>query len=159
VPKVKEKELQLTNNLTYRERMFVRIFDGDVYEAGRKCGFTDKQAEKLMLRKRIKDGISRKDTIVDPLSDDHDILRRKSERMMFWMQTMYDGDIEMKDRLRATELSGKADGDFVERVQVEEHKEIVIRWGIEGVTDGAGSCNPVHAESCSEDDTRQLNQA
>ena len=153
--KQKEKSLQLTNVLTYRERMFVRIYDGDLYDAGRKCGYTDKQAEGLMTRKRIKDGIARKDTIIDPLNDDQDIIRRKAERMMFWMNSMQDNDVEMKDRLRASELSGKADGDFVERVQVEEHKEIVIRWGIEGVTDGgSGSCDSVFSEISSTADSQ-----
>ena len=153
--KKKNTAIQLTNNLTYRERMFVRIYDGDVYDAARKCGFTEKQAERLMLRKRIKEGISRKDTIIDPLNDDQDILRRKTERMMFWMQSMYNDDIEMKDRLRASELSGKADGDFIERVQVDEHKEIVIRWGIEGVTDGAGSCDSVFPAKIAENNSQQ----
>lgn len=145
------KDLQLTNILTYRERMFVKVFDGDMYAAGRLCGFTDKQVEKLMVTKRVKDAISRKDTMVDPLSDETDRERRKAERMLFWMNSMQDKDIEMKDRLRASELSGKADGDFVEKVQVEEHQEIVIRWG--GVD---GGCNTVLPTEGSTGSTQQL---
>jgi len=141
----KPKQIQLTSQLTYRERMFVRIFDGDKYAAAKKCGYTDKQIEKLFVTKRIQDAISRKDTIVDPLSDAMDVARRKAERMMFWMETMDAETLEMKDRLRASELSGKADGDFVERVQVDEHREIVIKWGGEEIN-GPGSCNPICAQ-------------
>jgi hypothetical protein len=151
----KPKPIQLTNALTYRERMFVRIFDGDKYEAGRKCGYDEKKVDKLFITRRIQDAISRKDTVVDPLSDAIDIARRKDERMMFWMRTMNPDDgmiVEMKDRLRASELSGKADGDFIERVQVDEHREIVIKWGGEDIN-GTGSCDPVYAQISPEDGT------
>jgi len=125
--------------------MFARIYDGDMYAAGKKCGYSAKQVEKLFVTKRIKDAIARKDTLVDPLSDAIDVSRRKAERMMFWMETMDTGSVEMKDRLRASELSGKADGDFIERVQVDEHKEIIIKWGGEDIN-GLGSSNPVYPQ-------------
>lgn len=37
------------------------------------------------------------------------------ERKTWWTTLMRDGDADMKDRLRASELLGRADGDFIER--------------------------------------------
>lgn len=37
------------------------------------------------------------------------------ERRRFWTTVMRSAEADMKDRLKASELSGKADGDFVDR--------------------------------------------
>lgn len=41
-----------------------------------------------------------------------------TERREFWTQMMRNGGVEAKDRLKASELLGKAQGDFVERHEV-----------------------------------------
>jgi phage terminase small subunit len=40
------------------------------------------------------------------------------ERREFWTSIMRDEKADVRDRLKASELSGKADGDFVERREV-----------------------------------------
>lgn len=47
-----------------------------------------------------------------------EIIERKARRIEFWMAAMDDEEQKMTDRLRASELSAKADGDFVERREV-----------------------------------------
>lgn len=47
-----------------------------------------------------------------------EMIERKARRIEFWMDTMDDIEQKMTDRLRASELSAKADGDFVERKEV-----------------------------------------
>lgn len=46
------------------------------------------------------------------------IIERKQQRMEFWMGTMNSFEDKMADRIRASELAAKADGDFVERKEI-----------------------------------------
>lgn len=40
------------------------------------------------------------------------------ERQQFWTATLRDSELEMKDRLKASELLGKAHADFIERSEI-----------------------------------------
>lgn len=42
----------------------------------------------------------------------------RADRQKFWTEVMYDGNASMKDRLKASELLGKAGADFTERREV-----------------------------------------
>ena len=54
----------------------------------------------------------------------------RAERQAFWTEIMRDGEAAMKDRLRASELLGKAAGDFLERVEVENNASLDMRMEI-----------------------------
>lgn len=47
-----------------------------------------------------------------------DTIADAKERRRFWTSVMRDSNADMKDRLKASELSGKADGDFIERREI-----------------------------------------
>lgn len=48
------------------------------------------------------------------------------ERQRFWTSTLRDAELEMKDRLKASELLGRAHADFVERNEVTLKGDIVV---------------------------------
>lgn len=125
--------------LTERERRFVVAFAGaaagNATSAARMAGYSDSTqavlwstASRVLARPRVLDAI-REATANDPL------VACKEERQRFWSRVMR-GDpvmhttdegvvIEMppaiKDRLKASELLGKACGDFVERIDLFNH--------------------------------------
>ena len=47
------------------------------------------------------------------------LIADREQRQTFWTATMLDADIDMKHRLKASELLGKSEGDFTQQVQVQ----------------------------------------
>ena len=47
------------------------------------------------------------------------LIADREQRQTFWTATMLDADIDMKHRLKASELLGKSEGDFTTQVQVQ----------------------------------------
>ena len=45
------------------------------------------------------------------------LIADREARQMFWTETMLDGGAAMRDRLKASELLGKSEGDFLDRVE------------------------------------------
>lgn len=58
------------------------------------------------------------------LEDDNETKGR--ERRQFWLELMRDETLELKDRLRASELLGRADGDFTNKVMHQGQVETVV---------------------------------
>ena len=46
------------------------------------------------------------------------LIATREDRQRFWTEVMYNEEVETKDRLRASEILGKSQGDFIERVEV-----------------------------------------
>jgi hypothetical protein len=52
-----------------------------------------------------------------------------AERQQFWTAVLRgEESAEMKDRLKASELLGKCQGDFIERVESSGIQEIIVRY-------------------------------
>jgi len=49
-----------------------------------------------------------------------EVIATVQDRMQWWTEVMNSDETEMKDRLKASELLGKAQGDFVERREITE---------------------------------------
>ena len=47
------------------------------------------------------------------------LIATREQRLSFWTQVMLDGDTDMKHRLKASELLGKASGDFTIRTDLD----------------------------------------
>lgn len=53
----------------------------------------------------------------------------KEERQVFWTETMRDSEHDMKDRIKTSELLGKSEGDFLDRVEKSGDTTLEIKWG------------------------------
>jgi phage terminase small subunit len=55
---------------------------------------------------------------MEQVAEDDPLIATRCDRQRFWTKVMGDGGAEMRDRLKASELLGKTQADFVERREV-----------------------------------------
>lgn len=106
--------------LNPKQRAFVANYAGNATEAAIKAGYSKKtaksQGQRLLTHVDIARAIqSREETRTNKAIMD------REERQAFWSSVARgehgEGFQDMKDRLRASELLGKSEADFVDRVQ------------------------------------------
>ena len=103
--------------LTAKQQRFVEAYTGNATAAAIAAGYSEKTAEVIgheNLRKpKILAEIKARETVRrTPL------IASRAERQQFWSSVMRDADQQMRDRLKAAELLGKSEADFVERQEV-----------------------------------------
>ena len=106
--------------LTVKQQRFVDAYDGNATEAARIAGYkgsdrtlTQVGAENL-AKHYIADAIQKRLT----KSAKKTIMSRE-DRQEFWSETIKDVEQDMSSRLRASELLGKSECDFIEKKQIE----------------------------------------
>ncbi len=113
----------MTTRLTPKQEAFVRAYveTGNASEAYRKIYNASRMKPETVNRKAKELLDNGKITArVDELRarlDDEAIANAK-ERQRWWTQVMRNDAVDMKDRLKASELLGKVQGDFVERREI-----------------------------------------
>jgi phage terminase small subunit len=107
---------QWHDGLTEKQRSFVEAFSsngGNAYAAARAAGYrTPKQQGYENLEKPV---ISRAIELLRMETTNAAIMSRE-ERQAWWSQIMNDKTKPVMTRLRASELLGRAQGDFVQRI-------------------------------------------
>ena len=103
-------------DLTDRQKKFVKFYDGNATQAAIKAGFSKKTAaahsSRLLRNVKIKKAIkSRTDKIDAP------IIASRLDRQKFWTDMMQAQMKDDGDRLKASELLGRSEGDFTEKIQ------------------------------------------
>ena len=111
-----------TNNvnskaLSRKQLAFIDLYDGNLEQTALKAGYSKtcakRTAIKNMHNNTIRHLIEQKRQIeIKPLVMD------RIKRQEFWTKIILDEAIPIKDRLRASELLGKSEGDFLERVDL-----------------------------------------
>ena len=112
-------------NLTIKQKRFIDSFDGNATESARKAGYKNPNVagSRLLANDSIKEAIQSR----EKKRNSKDIAGRK-ERQRFWTAIMKDTSAKISDRLRASELLGRSEGDFLDRTEVELNIETgVIR--------------------------------
>lgn len=106
--------------LTAKELKFIEVYSGNATEAARLAGYSGSdnvlsQVGSDNLRKpRIAQAIAKRETReLKPL------VANRIQRQEFWSSIMNDSGEEMGYRLKASELLGKSEGDFIERVELD----------------------------------------
>jgi Phage terminase, small subunit len=104
------------DGLTAKQKRFVELFEGNATQAALSAGYSKKTAAaigKENLRKPLIVAAirARENKTIRPLIAD------RETRQKFWTDTMLDSEQEMKDRLKASELLGKSEGDFLDRIE------------------------------------------
>lgn len=106
--------------LTEKQRKFVEAYmgaaAGNATEAARLAGYkgnneTLAQVGAENIRKPYIAQELRARANKDPL------IATREDRQRFWTEVMESGGVEMKDRLRASEILGKSQADFVDRIE------------------------------------------
>ena len=103
--------------LTVKQQRFVDFYDGNATDAARKAGYkgnalTLGQVGKENLEKpHIKKAIQARETKRSASN-----IADREERQQFWTESMRDGEIDIKDKLKASELLGRSEADFTDNV-------------------------------------------
>ncbi len=117
--------------LNHQLQAFVDVYNGSANEAAKIAGITEQYGRLLMvslnspsarpIAKEVQEAIrQRQSTSLAP-----DIANRQ-RRQRFWTKSMDDGALCMSDRLRASELLGKSEADFVDVIKGADSMLLVL---------------------------------
>lgn len=102
------------HKLTKRQELFAQYYCGNATEAAIQAGYSPETATQIghknLKKPAIKQAIQSRMT---PQIEKN--IATRAERQQFWSDIMRDEHIETKDRLKASELLGRSEGDFLER--------------------------------------------
>lgn len=106
--------------LTKKQRAFVEAYAGNATEAARVAGYAGDDAVLAVAGYRLL-RIAEIRAAIDAREIPEGVRRiaTRAERQSFWTEMMLDENQEAAVRLRAAELLGKSEADFVDKVNVE----------------------------------------
>ena len=97
---------------TFKQQRFIDCYNGDIKKAAKKAGISYDYGRQLYTKSHILEAIKhRQDTEIRPKA-----IMTRQQRQQFWSDVADDEDVDMKDRLRASELLGKSEADFTENL-------------------------------------------
>ena len=104
--------------LNAKRQAFVDAYAGNATAAALAAGYSPKtaysQGQRLLKSVEVQDAIkAREAQRLAPT------IASRQERQEFWTSVLRSEDEAMKDRLKAAELLGKSEGDFLERVEMD----------------------------------------
>lgn len=115
--------------LTPKQQAFVDAYTGNGVEAARAAGYAGDAktlavtASRLLADAKVADAIARRNAVVQQVRSEAAAvagrIATRAERQAFWTQVMCNEKHRTADRLKAAELLGKSEADFVERLQHE----------------------------------------
>lgn len=101
---------------TDRIERFIKYYDGNATQAAIKAGYSKKtahsQASRLLRNVKVKEAIRKRQDIKDA-----PIIATRKDRQKFWTDIMNEKTEEANARLKASELLGRSEGDFTEKIQ------------------------------------------
>jgi hypothetical protein len=106
--------------LTAKQQAFVEAYCGNATEAARKAGYKGTDAtlsvtgHQLLRNPKVRAAIEARRA---PESAGR--IATREERQAFWTRVMRDESVDWQHRLKASELLGKSEVDFAERLQHE----------------------------------------
>lgn len=116
----------MKSDLTSKQRAFVECFEGNATEAAKKAGYegSDKTLAQIgyenMRKPDIREEIEKRTAVVlEPL------IAGREQRQEFWTKVMEDLEMPMRDRLRASELLAKSEGDFLPKEETNEESDLL----------------------------------
>lgn len=102
--------------LTLKQQRFINFYEGNATEAAIKAGYSKKTAFSIgvenLSKPLIADAISKRNS-----QQDAPTIATRKQRQEFWTNVMNDRSELMINRLRAAELLGKSEADFLERYE------------------------------------------
>jgi phage terminase small subunit len=135
---IAEEQRKIHRPLTTKQQRFVDVYDGNATKAARKAGYKGNDVTlatigKENIRKhQIKAAIrSREKRRNKPL------IATREERQEFWTAIMDDETKKDSDRLKASELLGRSEADFVDKAQLQVGPVIGLKQALDAA-EGTG---------------------
>lgn len=116
--------------LTAKQRRFVEAYDGNATEAAIAAGYSRRTAKAIGSENLTKPDIAEAIREREKKRNDSLIWSRE-QRQKFWSQVANDPEQDMRDRLRASELLGKSECDFSDRLKLDGSVEVNILSQVE----------------------------
>src|SRR5699024_2347603 len=97
-------------------RRFVQAYDGNGTKAACEAGYSGSDsvlrvtASRLLTNDNVVAAIQTRQTV-----EEQPLIADRQRRQQFWSKVMQDNDEDMRTRLRASELLGRSEGDFIDR--------------------------------------------
>lgn len=103
------------DGLSEAQRRFVDLYDGNATATAKLVGYREPGASGAQLMKNpavlaALENRSRREVRVGVLN--------RIERQQFWSETILNENVPMQHRLKASELLGRSEGDFIDRIDV-----------------------------------------
>ena len=123
MPKAKEPKL------TPKQKKFIEAYAGNATEAAKAAGYSEKTAysagQRLLKDVEIQNAIREREEM-----EARERIATRQQRQEFWTNLMRDRKRKDFVRLKASELLGKSEADFIERLKVsgDPDEPIVVRW-------------------------------
>ena len=117
-----------------KQTKFINAYDGtNLKEAASLAGLSYGYARILITKPNILQEIRERSR-----AQNIPTIATRQRRQEFWTKVMEDQDENMRDRLRAAELLGKSEADFIERVEQtgKNGEPIENKWVIEVIKPG-----------------------
>lgn len=115
--------------LTLKQQRFVDFYEGNATEAAIKAGYSPKTAFTIgcenLKKPYIATELQNRITKIDAPK-----IATRQERQALWTEVLYDKSQAMSDRLRASELLGKSQADFLDR-----HEHLIKEFKFEEYKD------------------------
>jgi len=112
---------------TLKQKLFIENYEGNATEAAKKAGYhgNDKtlaqigyeNLNKLEIRTEIE---KRTALVLEPIIAD------RQSRKEFWTAIMIDPGVPLRDRLKASELLAKSEGDFLPAKEIDEKEPSLL---------------------------------
>lgn len=112
------------DKFTSKQQKFIDLYEGNGTKAAREAGYsgTDKAlsviATGLLGNTRILDAIKKREIKTPEGKATAKRIASREDRQAFWTKILEDDNKDMKDRLKASELLGRSQADFTDRVEV-----------------------------------------
>lgn len=131
-------DADLNSVKTEKQQMFIAAWDGNIKTTAEKVGLSYDYCRQLVTKPHIKEALQdRAEKWEDELIAD------RQARQRFWTEIMRDATKPMQDRLRASELLGKSEGDFIYRQQYETGNNLaeLVQAAVDRIA--AGDISPI----------------
>lgn len=91
-----------------------RMWDGDVDSTAKLSGLTKSVVERAIRNDLVLQAIRAREQYEDR---SHTPVASRKRRQQFWTEIMFDESVSMQQRIKASELLGKSEADFTDKVQ------------------------------------------
>lgn len=109
-------------------RKFIEVYDGNGTQSARAAGYKGSDnvlavtATRMLRNPKIKEAIEARQK-----KQIKTLIATRTDRQAFWTNVMNSSSEEMQARLRASELLGKSEADFIEKVEMKVNGTISER--------------------------------
>ncbi len=127
------------SGLRSKTRKFVIHFAGDAADACKKAGYTPDASggyghhvKRLMSNLEVIAAIKRRDQIMKELPHNTDPVMDVAQLRQWWTSIVTNTDERIGHRIKCSQLLAQSYGAFIERIIVDDHKQIDIQYSFQG---------------------------